>query len=215
MGFGGGGSTSSIGTSTDVAISNPADTQVLTYDGAVAKWKNATAAGGAVSSSQITDATAVGQSVLTAASTTAARTAIGAGTSSLALGTTGTTAKAGNYAPTADQVSETTTNKVMTAAERTKLTGVATGATANATDVLLRDRTTHTGLQAIATVTSLQTELNARETLVRWSGTAWAARPSGAPFGVAFISTNDANAPSPPTTGLLVGDIWRKHPDAA
>ena len=49
--------------------------------------------------SSITDATATGQALITAADAAAARTVIGAGTSSLALGTTGTTAKAGDYAP--------------------------------------------------------------------------------------------------------------------
>lgn len=46
--------------------------------------------------SAITDSTATGRSVLTAADPAAARTAIGAGTSSLVLGTTATTAMAGN-----------------------------------------------------------------------------------------------------------------------
>lgn len=45
---------------------------------------------------QISDSTLVGQAVLTASSQAAARSAIGAGTSSLALGTTSTTAMAGN-----------------------------------------------------------------------------------------------------------------------
>lgn len=49
---------------------------------------------------------------------------------------------------------------VMVAADKSKLDGVATGATANATDVQLRDRATHTGTQAIATVTGLQTALD-------------------------------------------------------
>ena len=48
-------------------------------------------------SSQVSDATATGRAVMTAASQSAARTAIGAGTSNLALGTTASTAKAGNY----------------------------------------------------------------------------------------------------------------------
>jgi hypothetical protein len=48
----------------------------------------------------ISDSTATGRSVLTATDATAARTAIGAGTSNLALGTSSTTAKAGDYAPT-------------------------------------------------------------------------------------------------------------------
>ncbi|SDN78868.1 hypothetical protein [Geodermatophilus sp. DSM 45219] len=49
---------------------------------------------------EISDASTVGRSVVTAATAAAARTAIGAGTSNLAIGTTATTAKAGNYAPT-------------------------------------------------------------------------------------------------------------------
>lgn len=58
----------------------------------------------------ISDATATGRSVLTAANAAAARTAIGAGTSSLALGTTSTTAAAGDHTHpglTADQAAGT------------------------------------------------------------------------------------------------------------
>lgn len=53
----------------------------------------------------LSGATAVGRQVMTAADATAARTAIGAGTSSLALGATSSTAKAGNYTPTTAEVS--------------------------------------------------------------------------------------------------------------
>jgi hypothetical protein len=52
-----------------------------------------------VTSDQITDASAVGKQVLTSADAPSARLAIGAGTSNLTIGTTGTTAKAGNYVP--------------------------------------------------------------------------------------------------------------------
>jgi len=48
-----------------------------------------------------------------------------------------------------------------TTAEKNKLAGIASGATANATDAQLRDRATHTGSQAISTVTGLQAELDA------------------------------------------------------
>jgi hypothetical protein len=44
----------------------------------------------------------------------------------------------------------------------TKLNGIAEAATANDTDANLLDRANHTGTQAISTVSSLQTELNAR-----------------------------------------------------
>lgn len=54
----------------------------------------------------------------------------------------------------------------MAAADKTKLDGVAAGATANATDAQLRDRATHTGAQAIATVTGLQTALDGKADLV-------------------------------------------------
>ena len=45
-----------------------------------------------------------------------------------------------------------------------KLALVADGATANATDADLRDRTTHTGEQAISTVTGLQAALDGKAT---------------------------------------------------
>ncbi len=47
-------------------------------------------------------------------------------------------------------------------AMKTKLDGIATGATANATDAQLRDRATHTGAQAISTVSGLQTALDGK-----------------------------------------------------
>lgn len=55
-------------------------------------WNGLTAA-------DITDATVTGRSVMTAVDAAAARTAIGAGTSSLVLGATASTAKAGNWTP--------------------------------------------------------------------------------------------------------------------
>lgn len=47
-----------------------------------------------------------------------------------------------------------------TDAEKAKLAGVAANATANASDAALRDRSTHTGAQAISTVTGLQGALD-------------------------------------------------------
>lgn len=44
--------------------------------------------------------------------------------------------------------------------EKSKLTGIATGATANAADATLLDRANHTGTQAISTIVDLQTELD-------------------------------------------------------
>lgn len=63
--------------------------------------------------SQISDSTTVGRSVITAVDAPAARTAIGAGTSNLALGTTSTTAKAGDYAPPADGAAGVATTRTL------------------------------------------------------------------------------------------------------
>jgi hypothetical protein len=51
----------------------------------------------------------------------------------------------------------TNTTAAFTTAQETKLAGIATGATANATDAALRDRATHTGTQAASTITGLAT----------------------------------------------------------
>lgn len=51
-----------------------------------------------------------------------------------------------------------------TNAERVKLANIAEQATENASDAALRDRTTHTGIQAIGTVDGLQVALDAKET---------------------------------------------------
>jgi hypothetical protein len=60
----------------------------------------------------------------------------------------------------------TTAAGFMSSADKTKLDGIATGATANATDAQLRDRATHTGAQAISTVTGLQTALDGKEATI-------------------------------------------------
>lgn len=49
-----------------------------------------------------------------------------------------------------------------TTAEKSKLAGVAAGATANSTDAQLRDRATHSGEQAISSITGLQSALDAK-----------------------------------------------------
>jgi hypothetical protein len=54
-----------------------------------------------------------------------------------------------------DDIPDGSTAKQFTGTEKTKLAGIATGATANATDAQLRDRATHTGTQAAGTITGL------------------------------------------------------------
>lgn len=79
----------------------------------------AVGSGGSITADSITDATTVGKALIRAANAAAARTAIGAGTSSLVIGTGGGDAKAGNYQPTAANISDSTTigRGVVTAAD--------------------------------------------------------------------------------------------------
>jgi len=74
-----------------------------------------------------------------------------------------------------------------TTAESVKLAGIATSATANATDAALRDRNTHTGTQAISTVTGLQVALDGKANL---SGAAF----TGAVSATSFSTSGTAGA---------------------
>lgn len=107
---------------------------------------------GAVSPDDITGATAVGKSVLTAADAAAARVAMGAGTSSLALGTTSTTAKAGDYAPPAASTSVAGVIQIGT--------GAANAAAGNHNHAVTADA--GSGLAAAANIQALAVALSTR-----------------------------------------------------
>ncbi len=92
---------------------------------------------------------------------------------------------------------------VMTAADKSKLNGVATGATANSSDATLLNRANHTGSQAIATVSGLQTALDGKEPIITAGTTgqyyrgdkSWQALDKTA-VGLANVdNTSDANKP--------------------
>jgi hypothetical protein len=61
----------------------------------------------------------------------------------------------------ADAVSDGTTNKAYTATEKTKLAGIATGATANDTDANLKNRANHTGTQTASTISDFDDQVAA------------------------------------------------------
>lgn len=88
----------------------------------------------------ISDSTTTGRSVLTAVDAAAARTAIGAGTSSLAIGTTNTTAKAGDYTPPADGAANVATMRTL----GTAATQAAAGNDARLSDARTPTAHTHT-----------------------------------------------------------------------
>lgn len=91
-------------------------------------------------------------------------------------------------------------------------TAVLAATTASFTTALL---TKLNAIEALADVTDFGNVGSSGGMLcVRWSGSAWAARPIGATWGVSFLSTNDDLATPPADVNLAVGDMWFRHPDA-
>lgn len=72
--------------------------------------------------------------------------------------------------PNADAIPRGTVNTPFRIVDSAKLATVATGATANSTDAALRDRPNHTGVQAISTITNLQTSLDGKQTSTAYLG---------------------------------------------
>lgn len=63
---------------------------------------------------------------------------------------------------TQDDIPDGTTNKQYSATEKTKLAGIATGATANSSDATLLNRANHTGTQTASTISDFSTAADAR-----------------------------------------------------
>lgn len=105
----------------------------------------------------ISNSTTVGRSILTAADAAAVRTAAGLGTAALSA--------TGDFASVSHVHSAATTSVdgFMSAADKTKLNGVATGATANSSDATLLDRSNHTGTQAQSTIVGLPASLATKQ----------------------------------------------------
>lgn len=118
--------------------------------------------------SQISDATTTGRAVVTATDAAAARAAIGAGSSNLTIGTTSTTAKAGDYAPTKADLGLSNVDNTSDASKPiSSATQTALNAKASSTDLTAglatKANTSHT--HAIADVTNLQTTLDQKAPL--------------------------------------------------
>lgn len=105
---------------------------------------------------EIQGSTTVGRAVLGAVDAPAARTAIGAGTSSLVIGTTAGTAKEGNYAPPVATATAVGTVELATDAEAQ--TGTDTGRAITPANLSSRTATeTRTGIIELATVAEAAT----------------------------------------------------------
>jgi hypothetical protein len=80
MGFGGSGGSGSVAGSSDVALNSPANQEVLTYDSAVSKWKNAS---GVTPDGTITTAKIVDNAVTNVKLSSAVQTSLGKADSAL------------------------------------------------------------------------------------------------------------------------------------
>jgi hypothetical protein len=85
----------------------------------------------------------------------------------------------------------TNTTASFTTAQETKLTGIASGATVNATDAALRDRSTHTGTQAASTISDFNSATRAQVegSLVAGSGVTITPSGSGATRQITIAAT--------------------------
>jgi hypothetical protein len=92
----------------------------------------------------------------------------------------------------ADTLTDGTTNKAFLATERTKLAGIATGATANSSDATLLARGNHTGTQLAATISDLLSDIplelaSGEPTMPRLNASGNVTMPNGN-FRVAFFT---------------------------
>jgi len=93
----------------------------------------------------------------------------------------------------------------MSAADKTKLDGVATGATANSTNATLLARSNHTGTQAVSTITGLATVATSGSATDLTVGTLPAARFNDTAHGARAGGTLHANAVAAGTAGFMTG----------
>ena len=75
----------------------------------------------------------------------------------------------------------------MTGTDKTKLDGIAAGATANSTDAQLRDRATHTGTQIASTISDFSTAADARITAARGAANGIAPLDAGSKVPAAYL----------------------------
>lgn len=128
----------------DVDLTSPANRHVLRYDSTATQWKN--------------EALSVAISEVNATGTPSSSTYLrGDGTWSTPAGGGGgsvdsVNGQVGSVNLDQDDVLDGTTYKQYSATEKTKLAGIASGATANDTDANLKNRANHTGTQSADTV---------------------------------------------------------------
>lgn len=103
----------------------------------------------------------------------------------------------------ADKLADGTTNKVLTATERTKLSGIATAATANSSDATLLARANHTGTQPVSSLAVTGTASST--TFLRGDGS-WAT-PAGGGGSGQIVSGYIPSGSTTPTVTHSLGTV--------
>lgn len=173
---------------------------------------------GTVTVANITDASTLGRSILQAAAAGTVRALIGIDW----LAYSGTFDPEGVFtAPIGSLYRRTTGGSGTTFYMKISGTGStgwqAIGGVATKTSIGLGN-VDNTSDAAKPVSTATQAQLDLRGWRVFYTGTAWPARPTGAPaYGIDWVSSNHVSAPAP-TIGAGAaanGDFWLCHPDAA
>lgn len=139
--------------------------QIGVSDGAAWVYLGAGGGGGGLDAEQVQDIVGTmlsGTSGVTATYNDAANTI----TLSITAASITNAMIAANAAITLDKLLETTGLKLLTSAERTKLAGIATGATVNSSDATLLARANHTGTQLASTISDFAAAADARINLI-------------------------------------------------
>lgn len=128
----------------DVDLTTPANRDVLRYDSTATQWEN--------------EPLSVGVAEINATGTPSSSTYLrGDGTWSTPAGGGGgavdsVNGQTGTVSLDQDDIGDGATYKQYSATEKSKLSGIATGATANDTDANLKNRANHTGTQTASTI---------------------------------------------------------------
>lgn len=118
-------------------------------------------------------------------------------------GDQGDDGEAGDFNGTLDDIPEGVVNKQFTSTYKAKLDNIAAGATVNATDAQLRDRSTHTGQQPASSISDFDTATDARITAQK-----------AQPLGLATLGA-DGKLPSDQLPALAITNTFVVNSQAA
>jgi hypothetical protein len=191
-----GGGASNLDALTDVVISSPATGQVLRYDGT--NWVN-------VDNSEIVTLTQLSDVTITSpvvghvlkwngsAWVNDVDATSGGGGTNLTFSRTATTVTVESDTGVDAVLPSATTSLagIFSAADKTKLDGIATGATANSSNATLLNRANHTGTQTLSTISQSGASTGQ---VAQWNGSAWVPATVSGGGGVSSVGLSSSGS---------------------